>query len=206
VCCWCFQRFIHFIAFLFPLALRRSLLARNFQAPTACCDELLKTHKALLEFADQVSQDDLLPTRLPDKVKKPKWAKPRKPHGKASARAFTGAEAAEIAADKAEKSSRVPRIEPLYESSSENSDSEVMVPAMPPRPAGKAQLAGESQGGTTITLALRTPERLRLGPDLIPRVSPPRESEPAWQLPASTAPPSLGQADARPKRKAPGYD
>jgi hypothetical protein len=68
----------------------------------------------------------------------------------------------------------------------------------PPRPAGKARLAGESQGGTTITLALRTPEQLHLGPDLIPRVSPPRESEPAWQLPASTAPPSLGQADARP--------
>src|SRR5271154_5982665 len=90
---------------------------------------------------------------------------------------------------------------PLYESSSENSDSEVMVPATPPRPAGKAQLAEESQGGTTITLALRTPGQLRLGPDLIPRVSPPRESEPAWQLPASTAPPSLGQADARPKRK-----
>jgi hypothetical protein len=94
----------------------------------------------------------------------------------------------------------VPRIEPLYESSSENSDSEVMVPATPPKPAGKAQLAGESQGGTTITPALRTPERLRLGPDLIPRASPPWESEPARQLPASTAPPSLGQADVRPIR------
>jgi hypothetical protein len=82
----------------------------------------------------------------------------------ASARAFTGAEAAELAADKAEKSSRVPG----------------------------------------IPLALRTLERLRLGPDLIPRVSPPRESEPAWQLPASTAPPSLGQVDARPKRKRQG--
>jgi hypothetical protein len=166
--------------------------------------QLLKTNKALLEFADQVAQDDLLPTRLPDMVKKPKWAKPRKPHGKASARAFTGAEAAEIAANKAEESSRVSGIEPLYESSSENSDGEVVVPATPPRPAGKAQLAGESQGGTTITLALRTPERSRLEPDLIPRVSPLRESEPAWQLPASTAPPSLGQADARPKRKRQG--
>jgi hypothetical protein len=56
----------------------------------------------------------------------------------------------------------------------------------------------------TRHLALRTPERLRLGPDLIPRVSPPRESEPAWQLPASTVPSSLGQADARPKRKRQG--
>jgi hypothetical protein len=75
-------------------------------------NHLLKTNKALLEFADQVAQDDLLPTRLPDKVKKPKWAKPRKPHGKASVRAFTGAEAAELAADKAKKSSRVPGISP----------------------------------------------------------------------------------------------
>jgi hypothetical protein len=35
-------------------------------------NQLLKTNKALLEFADQVAQDDLLPTRLPDRVKKPK--------------------------------------------------------------------------------------------------------------------------------------
>jgi len=51
---------------------------------------------------------------------------------------FTGFGAAEIAADKAEKSSKMPRIEPLYESSSENSDGEVMVSATLPRPAGKA--------------------------------------------------------------------
>ena len=88
-------------------------------------------------------QDDLLPTRLPDKVKKPKWAKPRKPHGKASGRSFTGAEAAEMAADKAEKSSKMPDRRPTREDSPESSDGEVIVPATPPRPA---QLAGESQG------------------------------------------------------------
>ena len=38
--------------------------------------QLIKTNRALLDFAGQVAQDDLLPTRLPDKVKKPKWAKP----------------------------------------------------------------------------------------------------------------------------------
>ena len=75
------------------------------------------------------------------------------------------------------------------------------MPATPPRPAGGPQIAGESQGGITITLALRTPERLRPGPDLAPRVSPPLETEPEWQLPASTAPPSLGQAEAGTKRK-----
>ena len=75
------------------------------------------------------------------------------------------------------------------------------MPATPPRPAGQPQVAGESQGGTTITLALRTPDQLRPGPDLCPRVSPAPETEPEWQLPASTAPPSLGQVDARLKRK-----
>src|SRR3954453_16592117 len=107
-------------------------------------NQLFKTNKALLEFAGQVAQDDLLPTRLPDKVKKPKWAKPRKPPGKASGRSFTGAEAAEMAADKAEKSSKMPDRRPTREDSPENSDGEVIVPATPLRPA---QLAGESQGG-----------------------------------------------------------
>jgi len=86
----------------------------------------------------------------------------------------------------------VSRIKPLHRLSPESNNGEVMVPITPPRPAGEAQLAGESQGGTTISLAMRTPERLRLGPDIAPRVSPPQESEAAWQLPASTAPPSLG--------------
>src|SRR4051794_7280054 len=103
-----------------------------------------------------------------------KWAKPRKPHGKASGRSFTGAEAAEMAADKAEKSSKMPDRRPTREDSPESCDGEVIVPATPLRPA---QLAGESQGGNTITLALRTPEQLRLGPDLAPKVTPPRETE-----------------------------
>jgi hypothetical protein len=34
--------------------------------------QLLKTNEALLDFAEQVAEDDLLPTRLLDKVKKPK--------------------------------------------------------------------------------------------------------------------------------------
>src|SRR2546430_748720 len=95
-------------------------------------------------------------------------------------------------------------MQPAREDTPENSNGEVMVPATPPRPAGRPRVAGESQGGTTITLALRTPERLRTGPDLVPRVSPPPETEPEWQLPASTAPPSLGQAEAGTKRKREG--
>ena len=69
---------------------------------------------------------------------------------------------------------------------------------MPPRPVG------EFQGGTTITLALRTLERLCPEPDLVPRTSPSLEASTGWQLPASTAPPNLGQVGARPKRKREG--
>ena len=88
------------------------------------------------------------------------------------------------------------------EDSPESSDGEVMMPTTPLRPSGEAQLAGKSQGGSTITLALRTPERLRPGPELAPRVSSSQETE--WQLPASTAPPSLGQVEAGLKRKREG--
>src|SRR5205085_4156666 len=50
--------------------------------------------------------EDLLPTHLPNKVKKPKWAKPIKIHGKASARSLLGSEAAEREANRAEKQVR----------------------------------------------------------------------------------------------------
>ena len=164
-------------------------------------NQLIKTNKALLEFAGQVAKDNLLPTHLPDKVKKPKWAKPRKTHGNASARSYTGAEAAELAVNQEEKSSKAAGkwvARPYTPESS--SDEDIVVPKTPPR-------AGESQGGTSITLAIRTPERLRAGLDLAPEAFPRGtslpEADPAWALPASTAPPSLGhaEAEARPKRK-----
>ena len=104
---------------------------------------------------------------------------------------FTGAEAAEIAANQAEQSNKAADI--LQEDTPGGDDGEIMVPATPPRSAGQPQVAGESQGGTTITLAMRTPDRLRPGPDLVPRISSVLETEPEpeWQLPASTAPPNL---------------
>jgi hypothetical protein len=62
-------------------------------------EQLVKTNRALLGFAGQIMDEDLLPIRLPDKIQKPKWAKPIKAHGKASARSLTGPEAAEKEAD-----------------------------------------------------------------------------------------------------------
>jgi hypothetical protein len=50
--------------------------------------------------------ENLLPIRLPDKIQKPKWAKPIKAYGKASAQSLTGPEAAEKEADQAEIKAR----------------------------------------------------------------------------------------------------
>jgi hypothetical protein len=65
-------------------------------------------------------------------------------------------------------------------------------------------LMGESQGGTTITLALCTPERLHGSLDLVPSLaSEPEDSpEPQVQLPASTAPARIeeGEGGARKRR------
>ena len=80
----------------------------------------------------------------------------------------------------------------------DSSDEDVMVHETPRR------FPGESQGGTTITLATKTPERLRSGLDLVSRASLPIEPDPGWRLPASTAPSSLGQAEGRLKRKREG--
>jgi len=62
---------------------------------------LVRTNRSLIDYACQLAQDDLLLTRLPNKVQKPKWVKLRKTYGKASGRSYTGAEAAGLAADQA---------------------------------------------------------------------------------------------------------
>ena len=60
------------------------------------------------------------------------------------------------------KSNRVSGKRPAREATLGNSNENVAVPDTP------ARLAGESWGGTTITLAMQTPERLGFGPDIAP--------------------------------------
>jgi hypothetical protein len=79
-------------------------ISRVWQRPDSIVSSLRPIRRYWI-FAGQAAGDDLLPTRLPDKVKKPKWTKPRKPHSKASARSFIEAEAAEITVNQAEQSS-----------------------------------------------------------------------------------------------------
>src|SRR5438045_3145344 len=98
-----------------------------------------------------------------------------------------------MAADKIKKSSKIPDKHLIHEDGPKSSDGEVIMPATPLRPT---RLAGESQGGNIITLAMRTPERRSLKSDLTLRITSPEEIESIWQLPASTAPPSLGQTEA----------
>jgi hypothetical protein len=61
---------------------------------------LVKTNRALLNYAGQLGQNDLLPTRLPDEVKSATWLKPKKSHDKASNQLVTGASAAEKEVDR----------------------------------------------------------------------------------------------------------
>jgi hypothetical protein len=69
-------------------------------------EQLVETNRALLGFAGENMDEDLLPIRLPDKIQKPKWTKLIKAHGKASARSLTGPEAAEKDADQIGKGGR----------------------------------------------------------------------------------------------------
>ena len=70
-----------------------------------------------------------------------------------------------------------------------------IIPDTPPR---SPTMAGESQGGTSITLAIRsTPERpYKVSPSSNPFIPPP----PSFLPPPSTAPPVLGEATGKRKR------
>ncbi len=93
---------------------------------------------------------------------------------------MTGAEAAEQAANRAEKAAARP-LTPQQDES--DGDDGIIVPGTP-------LPMGESQGGATITLALRTAERLHRSHNLVPSLASegPDSPEPQAQPPASTAP------------------
>ena len=78
------------------------------------------------------------------------------------------------------------------------SDIEDVIVPNTPRPAG------ELQGGTTIALAIRTPERLQGPPELIPTLAsePYGTPEAQVELPASTAPARMEQSPRKRRRVA----
>ena len=100
-----------------------------------------------------------------------------------------------MAADQAEQSSRLAAVQTARPGTPESDVEDVIVPSTPP-------LAGESQGGTTIVLAIRTPERLRGPPELILEMASESQGTPEAQVqpPASTAPARIEEGPRKRRR------
>jgi hypothetical protein len=143
----------------------------------------LRLNELLLQAGQRHLELQALPIGNPDPAPKRRVVQ-RKSHGKANARGLTGAELAEQAMVARERAERAERA-----ALEEEEDGLQIVPNTPPR------VAGESQGGTSITLAIRsTPERPC-------KVAPPSNPPPLSFLPPlSTAPPALGEATGKRKR------
>jgi hypothetical protein len=132
-----------------------------------------------------------IPIGVPDAVPKKTWRK-KKTHGKANARELTALELAEL--EKAEEIRRGKARAAIPEDIEEEEDEQgFLVPDSPPPFPARA---GESQGGTTITIG--PPPLVSPGPP-----SPPPRSPSPPGLPPSTAPPRLEQEqeEGRGKRK-----
>jgi hypothetical protein len=159
-------------------------------------DTLLAVERQkLLQIGRQTVALQAFPISNPDAIPKRQFQK-KKTHGKANARGLSGAEITgkELKAREAREAISVRERIP-------EDDGQVLVAQTLPR-----TLAGEYQGGTTITLSIRTPEAIRRPP--------PSQQAPAWRLfpaeevteeltapPASTAPLKLAGDGERTKRK-----
>jgi hypothetical protein len=109
---------------------------------------------------------------------------------------MTDAEAAEQTANRAEQTAN--RAEktaarPLIPEQNEINENDGL---------GTPLFIGESQGGTTITLALRTPERLYRSHNLVSSLASdaPNSSKPQVQPPASTAPARIEEGPRKRRR------
>ena len=113
---------------------------------------------------------------------------------------MTGSEAVEQAADRAEWAAAQPFM--LIEDESDGKVGILVPGTQTSRQGALGRLTGESQGGIIITLSLRTPEPLRVPPDVIPALAPEPEASPEAQiqLPASTAPARMDDG-ARKRRR-----
>ena len=135
--------------------------------------------KQAAEHREELAQ---IPINIPNIVLKKTWRK-KKLHNKANAYTLTTAELATVErSEQAKKGKTRATIPPQ-----EDEDEGYLIPATPPI-LRAAQLAGESQGGTSITIAKPAPHPAISSP------SPPLLSDPA-SLPVSTAPPRLQQGE-----------
>ena len=142
--------------------------------------------KAITERHEDLSR---IPIGMPDAVPKKTWRK-KKDRGKADARGLTAAEASDK--DRQERE-RLAKIAGKARVTSEDAAGEVddgiyTWDSLTPK-------VGESQGGTTITVAPKAPMRLPPPPERSPSLSP----APA-DLPPSTAPARLPEPGQKRKR------
>jgi hypothetical protein len=151
--------------------------------------------RPLIDLGERHLELQKLPIGNPDSIPKRQFLK-KKIHGKADARGLTGPELAKkalLAEERAERSNSKRRAtSPEVLSRSDDDNGIVTVPDTPPRPNG------ESQGGTTITVA---PLPIRLSPEhrrVAPAFSLFLEEE-SVLLP-STAPPDLQTRGRQRKR------
>jgi hypothetical protein len=131
-----------------------------------------------------------LPIDNPDPVRKPKFRK-KKDRGKADARGLSGFEVAALELKGREALARKEAI--AISDTGESDDEGIVVPGTPP--GTPPRLVGESQGGATMTLAVRpSPEQARRIPPPVPAASP------FFRLFPSTAP-ARPEEEGRGKRR-----
>jgi hypothetical protein len=129
-----------------------------------------------------------IPIDIPDAVPKRIWRK-KKLYGKANARALTAAELATIERSEQVKRGKTRATTPLQE----DEDKGYLIPDTPPSTHRAPQLAGESQGGTSITITRLAPRIAIPSPPPPPPAPSISLSPDPVSLPASTAPPRLPQ-------------
>lgn len=144
--------------------------------------QLQAEQRKMVEIGRQALVLQAIPIGNPDLIPKRQFQK-KKMHGKADGRGLSGAEIAKKDLKAREASLRKTTVTP------EADDNDILVLDTPPR------AVGESQGGTSIILAIRSPEAPQRAPPMF-RLFPEEPSAP----PASTAPPALG-VEGRVKRK-----
>jgi hypothetical protein len=141
--------------------------------------QLKASHDQLAEIGRRHLAMQKLPIGLPDPIPKRKYVVQAKTHGRANARGLTGPELADRALAAKEKAEQASKKGKTRAATPEDNDGVRLIPDTPP-----GAIPGESQGGTTITLALGSPRR---------------PSFPLGDLPASTAPARQTTRAGRPR-------
>jgi hypothetical protein len=152
--------------------------------------QYLKTQENAKTIAERHEDLSHIPIGIPDAIPKKTWRK-KKNHGKANAPGLTAAEASDKDRKEREKRTRIAgKTKATSEDVVEEDDDNGIYTRDSPTPR-----VGESQGGTTITVAPKIPMRLSPAPEYSLSLSPV-----PLNLPPSTAPARLPEPGQKRKR------